>query len=205
MKSDYEIVRGQFLDRSYLPYLTLYNDTLSFNNRCVELLCDCEYVNIIPQKDGEVIRIRGCQSYDFDAVKWYNVKKGQKKARKIRSRILTAMLFNKLGFDYGHKYKLVGEYRNSDVDELLFYSANPQVYVLNEENGMRRFLEKYPETWKDSFGIPESKRKSHNLVTFEDYAVLDVTLEKVNRREGTAKSEEEIKKMRELKEKYIKG
>ncbi len=205
MKDDLEVVRGQYFDRGYMPALTLYNDTLSFNNRCIELLSDCEYVNIIAQKDGKAIRIRGCDSCDFDAVKWYNVKRGQKKARKIRSRMLTAMLFSKLGFDYEHKYRLIGEYRDTDVAELYFCLSDPQVFVLDDTGLRRRFVERYPEDWRYSFGIPLSTRKGHKIVTFEDYSVLDVTLKKVDRLAEDAESAEEVEKMRELKERYIKG
>ncbi len=205
MNDDLEIIRGQFFDRTHVPYLTLYNDMLAFNDCCIELLGDCEYVNIIVEKDGKIIRVRGCESCDYDSIRWYKLKRGIKIPRRMRSRMFTAMLFDRLGFDYDHKYRLQGEYSDTDVPELIFYTSNPQVFVLREWDGRQRFVERYPEDWKDSFGIPVSKRKRRRLATFEEYTVLDVKLDKVDQLVEDTVDTEDIEKMNELKEKYIKG
>ena len=205
MNDELEIVRGQYFDRTHVPYLTLYNDILSFNDSCIELMGDCEYVNIIIEKDGKIIRVRGCEISDYDSVRWYKVKRGIKVPRKMRSRMFTAMLFDRLGFDYEHKYRLRGEYSDTDVPELIFYTSDPQVFVLREWDGRQRFVERYPEDWKDSFGIPISKRKRRRIATFEEYTVLDVKLDKVDQLIEDTVDAEDVEKMNELKEKYIKG
>lgn len=200
-----EIVRGDYFYRDDLPYLTLYKDMLSFNNRCVRLLSDPKYVNIIVAKDNKTIHIRGSKSTDFNAVRWYNIKKGVKRSRKIRSRMMTAKLFDKVGFDYGHKYRLRGEYRDDEVPELIFYVDEAQVYVLEEEDGEKRFVQRFKEDWRDSFGIPVSENKGHKINTFEDYVVLDVTLERVEESNSGESDAEMVERLKELKEKYIKG
>lgn len=200
-----EIVRGDYFYRDDLPYLTLYNDMLSFNNRCVSLLSDPKYVNIIVAKDHKTIHIRGSKSTDFNAVRWYNIKKGVKRSRKIRSKMMTAKLFDKVGFDYGHKYRLSGEYRDDDVPELVFYVDEAQVYVLKEENGKKWFVQRFKEEWQDSYGIPVSENKGHKINTFEDYIVLDVTLERVEEMSKGEPDAETVERLKELKEKYIKG
>ena len=136
---------------------------LAFNNCCVKLLKDPRYVNISISRDGSSIHIQGCREYDFNAVRWYNNRSGVKKARKIRSRMTTAMLFERLGFDYDHKYVLKGEYREDEVPKLVFYSDSPQVFILKEDDEHhKRFIERYPDDWKDRFGIPVSEHKDHS-------------------------------------------
>lgn len=203
--TDLEIVRGNYFYRDDLPYLTLYKDLFSFNNRCVSLLSEPEYVNIILSRDGKTIHVRGSKRYDFNAVRWYNVKKGVKKSRKIRSRMLTTLLFNKTKFDYGHKYRLNGEYRADDVPELVFYVDDPQVFVLMEKDGKKWFEERFPADWQGRFGIPVSEVKGHTLNTFEDYKVLDVTLERVTEIKDEGHDAESAERLNELREKYIKG
>ena len=102
------------------------------------------------------------------------------RGRKIRSRMRVAMLFDRLGYDIGHKYRFFGEYRE-DVPELVFSTEDPLMYVLKDIDGMKRFEERYPLGWKDSFGAPASDAQGNRLNTFEEYTVLDVTLEKVGR------------------------
>lgn len=199
-----EIVRGGFFARRGIPHLTIYQDMLSFNNRCVELLGDSEYVNLLVGKADNYIHVRGCRSNDFNAVKWYEVKKGRKMARKIKSRMMIAMLFDRLGYDIGHKYRLIGEYRE-EVPELVFDTSDPLVYVLKDIDGIRRFEQKYPKDWKDSFGIPLSGQKGYCIKTFEDYTVLDVTLERVDPINEDLADKEAVERMQELKEKYIRG
>ena len=201
---DLEIVRGGFFNRRGIPYLTIYQDMLSFNNICVELLGDSQYVNILVGRSDKSIHIRGCRRDDFNAVKWYDEKKGRKMARKIKSRMMIAMLFDELGYDIGHKYRLIGQYRY-DVPELVFDTSDPLVYVLRDFEGMRRFEQKYPQDWKESFGIPLSGQEGHKIKTFEDYTILDVTLEKVDPVNEDLLDEEAIERLQELKEKYIKG
>ena len=199
-----EIVRGSYYQRRGIPFLALYDDVLVFNNRCVELLVS-EYVIIIVDRDDMSIRVRESRSSDFNAVRWYDIKKGRKMPRKIKSRMMTAMLFDKLGYDPGHRYKLFGIYRDEDEPEIVFSTSDPQIHVLGENEGRKRFVPKYPEEWKDSFGIPLSGYEGHKIKTFEEYTVLDVTLKKVDRAGDNEIDAEEAKRMRELKEKYIRG
>lgn len=199
--NDLQIVRGNFFNRDDLPRLTLVNDMLSFNNKCVELL-DAEYVNIIVSEENKTIQIRKSRKYDFDSVKWFNVRKGKKRARKIRSPIFTAKFFNDLGFDYDHKYRLNGELRKDEVEELIFYADNPQTFVFDKTSG--KYVARYPENWADSFGIPVSEHSDHKFHTFEDYVVLDITLEKVSKSTGEEQDEKTAARMNELTEKYVK-
>ena len=199
-----EVVRGSYYQRRGIPFLALYDDTLMFNNRCIELL-DCEYALLIVDRNNMSIRVRGSRSSDFNAVRWYDIKHGQKVARKIRSRMMTALLFDELGYDCGHRYKLFGVFRDEEVPELVFDTSDPQVYVMTERAGRKRFVPRYPEEWRDSFGIPLSGYEGHNIKTFEEYTVLDVTLESVDRAGSSDIDGEELKRMRELKEKYIRG
>ena len=201
--NDIQIVHGSFFFNDDVPKLTLYNDMLAFNNCCIKLLHDSQYVNILVSRDGRTIYIRGCRRYDFNAVRWYNLKAGAKKARKIRSRMLTAMLFDRLGFDFDHKYVLRGEYREVDVPELVFYSDSPQIFIVQEDDeDHKHFIERYSEDWRDNFGIPISEHNDHKLHTFEEYVVLDVSLERAVKVETA--DDEEVARLRELKEKYVK-
>ena len=203
-ENDLQIIRGNYFYRDDVPKLTLYDDMLIFNNCCVNLLKEPQYVNILVSNDGSAIHIRGCRKYDFNSVKWYNLKGGQKRARRIRSRMLTAMLFERIGYDYDHKYVLSGEYRENDVPELVFYSDNPQVFIIStDDENHKRFKERYPKEWRESFGIPVSQHEDHKLRTFEEYVVMDVTLEKVVKVEDRD-SDEEAERLKELKEKYVK-
>ena len=199
--TDLEIVRGQYFNRDNIPRLTLSNDILSFNNTCVDLF-DPEYVNILVSRKNKTVQIRKSTPYDPNSVRWFNLKKGEKKARKIKSRMLTAMLFEDLGFDYDHKYRLDGEYRTGNVNELIFYADNPQIFVLEEVEGKARYVKKYQDDWRDSYGIPVREHEDHKLHNFEDYTVLDITLEKVTDADESPDSEEAAR-MRELTSKYV--
>ncbi|MBR5361247.1 MAG: hypothetical protein IK123_10195, partial [Lachnospiraceae bacterium] len=151
----------------------------------------------------KTIQIRKSTRYDFHSVKWYNVKKGRKHSRKIKSRMFTALFFNELGFDFDHKYRLNGELREADVKELVFFADDPQVFVLEENNEKKRFEARYPKDWQESFGIPVSDHEDHKLHTFENYTVLDILLEKVSEVEGTD-DEEDAVRLSELTNKYVK-
>lgn len=200
---DLEMVRGAYFNRRGVPMLTIYQDVLAFNNPCVELLGDCEYVNLFVEREDHNIHVRGCGEYDFNAIKWYDIRKGKKCSRKIKSRMMVAMLFDRLGYDIGHKYRLIGWYRE-DVPEIIFDATDPLVYVVRDMDGKRRFEQKYPEDWRNSFGIPASGCITHKINLFEEYAVLDVTLEKVEKIVPDH-DDESVERMQELKEKYIKG
>ncbi len=200
MTDDLQIVRGNYFYRDDLPRLTLANDMLSFNNLCVKLL-DVEYVIIVPSKENKTIRIRPSTRYDFNSVRWYNLKKGIKRSRKIKSRIFTAMFFRDMGFDFDHKYVLNGEYRKGEVPELIFYAEDPKVFVLDETAEKKRFEERYQGDWQDSYGIPLKEHEDHKLHTFEEYTVLDITLERVI--EVEEESDEEAERLNELTSKYV--
>ena len=91
------------------------------------------------------------------------------------------------------------------MPELVFNTADPLVYILKDFDGMRRFEERYPLGWKDSFGVPASGIQGHRLNTFEEYTVLDVTLEKVGRVDDDSSDQSGVERLEELKAKYIKG
>ena len=78
MDEDLQILRGNYFYRDDLPRVTMANDTISFNNICVQLL-DAEYVNIIVSRKNKCIQVRKSTRYDFNSVRWYNLKKGRKR------------------------------------------------------------------------------------------------------------------------------
>ncbi len=201
MDEDLQIVRGNYFYRDDLPRVTLANDTICFNNICVQLL-DAEYVNIIVSRKNKYIQVRMSTRYDFNSVRWYNLKKGRKRSRKIKSRMFIALFFDELGYDYDHKYRLNGEYRDGTVPELIFYAENPQVLVLDENAEKKRFKERYQEDWRNSFGIPVREHKDHKLHTFEGYTVLDITLDRITEVEES--QDENTERLSELTNKYVK-
>ena len=202
---DLQIVRGNYFFRDNIPRLTLSNDMLAFNNTCVDLL-DAEYVNILVSGENKTIQIRKSTRYNLNSVRWFNVRRkdGCRRARKIKSRMFTALFFKELGFDFDHKYRLDGEFRSGDVDELIFYADDPQVFVLEENCEKKRFTERYPDSWRDSFGIPVREHEDHKLHNFEGLTVLDITLEKVTTVDGDTDGEEDATRINELTEKYVK-
>ena len=200
--ADLQIVRGQYFYRDHIPRLTLVNDMLSFSNKCVELL-DAEYVNILISSESKTVRIRKCAPYDMNSVRWFNLKKGIRRARKIKSRMLTAQFFNDLGFDYDHKYRLEGEYRTGTVDELIFFADTPEVFVLEKNGEKESYVRKFHDDWRGSYGIPVREHTDHKLHTFENYTVLDITLEKVVNAEDASADPDEVARMNELTSKYI--
>lgn len=202
--ADLEVVRGNYFNRDNIPRLTLVNDLLSFSNICVDLL-DAEYVNILVSRENKTIHIRKSTRYNLNAIRWFNVsrKDGKRRARKVKSPMLTALLFNELGFDFDHKYRLDGELRNGDVKELVFFAGNPQAYVLDENEEKRKYVARFPADWQASFGIPIREHEDHKLHNFEKYTVLDITLEKVTEAEDPADAKEAAR-MSELTNKYIK-
>ncbi len=203
--TDLEVVRGNYFNRDNIPRLTLVNDILSFSNICVDLL-DAEYVNVLVSRENKTVQIRKSTRYNLNSIRWFNVSKktGAKRARKVKSPMLIALLFRELGFDFDHKYRLDGEYRSGDVEELIFYADNPQVFVLDENEEKRKYVTRFPSDWQNSFGIPIREHEDHKLHNFEKYTVLDITLEKVTKVEGTADDREEAARMNELTNKYVK-
>ena len=66
----YQIVKGQLFSRQLEPYMTIWQNCVSFNLPCYTALNKCEFITVYVNKDEHRIMITPSMSKDSDSVRW---------------------------------------------------------------------------------------------------------------------------------------
>lgn len=106
----FEMVRRELFAHTRATQMTIHEDGIQFNQACINALEDAVYIQVMVSREQKRIAIRKCEEDDKDAIRWCTVKSGNRKSRKVTGRKFSDMIFELMGWESGHRYKLLGHH-----------------------------------------------------------------------------------------------
>ena len=120
------------------PQVTIRPDGIQFNNACIRLFENVQYVYIGFDREKKWLIINECERDDIDSQRWCNEKEGKLESRKITGRDYSDRIYKMMGWNKGYYYKVIGELSLQENDEtgepyLLFELSNNHQHALTEK------------------------------------------------------------------------
>lgn len=176
---DFEVVRIEFLSFMREPCFTFCDGKIGVNTACVRRVPEVEYVQILINAEKKKMAVRMSREEDIHSFQWARTRDGKRFPRQVTGRIVFMKVFDLMGWNPDHRYKIVGKFVKAN-DELLFlFNLNDwQIFERTVgEDGKHKASRKpvFPEEWKNQFGIPFSEhKKALQINLFDGYTVFSV-------------------------------
>ena len=108
---DIEIARAEYLSDINEPAISFNNCHFYVNMVCINNMPDVSCVQFLINKTKNQIALLPCSEDERDSFLWKITasKKGRQKPRHISAPILSALLFEYMGWDINYRYKILGK------------------------------------------------------------------------------------------------
>lgn len=189
----FQVVRREFFAHMYEIAITFKYDSINFNTACINKITDADYIHILVSSNEKKVVVRACDMDAKDAIRWVTIKQKNSKRvpKKIVCRMLSAKIFDLMGWNPDYKYKIQGNVIRTSKEMLLVFDLEEtEVYtpIKVDENGKPlKAIPYFPEGWKTSFGLPvEEHEKALTVNILNGYARMEI----INRRQPKKKTKE---------------
>lgn len=178
---DIDVVRAEYAPDSNEPTISFNNCQLYVNMACIKKLPEIDYVQILINKTKNQLALLPCQGDERDALLWrtINSKNGKRQPKHITAHILSAMLFEYMGWDMRCRYRLMGKIKISRGIPLIVFDLGSYKAIMHgssEEDAVVSNQEYFPSEWKGRFGLPfKEHRKIMEVATFKSYATISIS------------------------------
>ena len=115
-----------FIDRS-TPTLTITQKDFKFNQKCMEKLDDCEYIEILYHPVLQIIVVRQSESDNVNAVCW---KEFDKNILRFPSKVLSGAIYDQMDWikEYGFRFRGITKTRGNKK-MMVFFLDEPQIIL----------------------------------------------------------------------------
>ena len=176
----FQVVRGELVCDRQEPTISFNNNQFYVNTVCIKKLPETDYVQILINKNQNILAIRPCDEDDRDAFLWRTIsrKTGKRQPKHITARIFTAMLFEHMGWNNHNRYRLIGKLKEAHgikifVFDLTSYKAFSK--TTDSETNRIAKIAILPYEWQGQFGLSvEEHDRSLEVTTFKNFAVIDI-------------------------------
>lgn len=177
---DYQVVRTEFISQRQEPALTFKDMQFFVNQACLKRFPDVDAVHMLVQSESKTLVLLPCDKDAPHAFAWcHTTSKGRRVSRQVTCKILSAKIFDLMGWNAENRYKVLGKIvHDESMRMLLFDLTGAEVYqrVYTDESTSELSRQaRYPEDWRDQFGPAyEEHRQLLQFKLIEEYAMYTI-------------------------------
>ncbi len=178
--SGFQFVRTEFFAHIHEPSFTFNDGKVGVNTAAVRKLPDCEYIQILINKETHMMVIKPCDEYDLFSFQWGHIKKGKRFPRQVTARLFFIKVCDLMGWNPQHRYKILGKLCKANGQFIIAFNLNDfSTYERTITMDGKRKVSRtpvLPPEWKDQFGVPyEEHKKALQINMFDGYALFSLT------------------------------
>lgn len=188
---DLDVVRAEYVPDSNDPTISFNNCQLYVNMACIKQFPEIDYVQILINKTKNQLGLLPCNEDERDALLWrtINRKSGKRQPKHMTAHILSAMLFEYMGWDMRCRYSLMGKIKISRGIPLIAFDLGAykaHIHSSSEDDTAVSNQGYFPSDWKGRFGLPfKEHQKIMEVATFKSYATISISDNNCNISEET--------------------
>ena len=173
----YQIARGEFFPHLAEPSITFDRYRIYMNTACIRKAPDVEFVQVMVHAAAHKIALHLCDEDEKDAFAWCTPRR---RPRKVRCPVFFAMIMELMNWDPQYRYRILGEMTTNGTMQLFVFDLSSAVaYPILQKtdlSGKRTVCTpRYPEEWKNQFGLPvEKHRQRYQINIFDQFVVFSV-------------------------------
>lgn len=169
-----DVVSAEYIPDMNQPTISFNKCRLNVNMACINRFPETDYVQFLLNKTKNQLALLPCQEDERDAIRWLTInrKSGKRQPRYATAHILSAMLFEYMGWDIQRRYSLVGKIKISRGVKLLVFDLGSQ----NKDCKSKLSQEHFSNDWNGHFGTPfKEHERIMEVTTFKSYATISIT------------------------------
>ncbi|MCR4719787.1 MAG: hypothetical protein K5768_09185 [Firmicutes bacterium] len=177
----FQVVRREFFAHMREPSVCFNNYKFYVNAACLAKFPNCQYAQVLINRNNKILALRPCPDEARDAFKWCNIseKDGKRKPRQITCKLFFAKIFSLMEWDTNHRYKILGNIIHSNDEYLLAFDlTSTEVYQRTSPEGEKHKTARvpvFPAEWQDQFGLPFAEhQKAMKINIVDSYAVYSI-------------------------------
>ena len=181
------MVRQEFFAHVNEPAVTFNKYKFYGNAACLRRFPTTDFVQVLINRERKLLVLRPCREEERDAFPWRT--QSSKKPKQATCRLFFAKVFEWMGWDPAHRYRLLGKVVQAAGERLLVFDMTAtEIYQRVGKDGEKPKTSRsplFPAEWKNQFGLPYSEhQKSLRVNLLDGYAIYGLV-------EGQAHSETE--------------
>ena len=115
-----------------------------------------------------------------DSFAWCSISKGKRKPKQVTCKLFFAKIFEMMGWNPQHRYKLLGKLIQANGSSLIAFDLTAtEVYQRTLVEGKKPRASRtpvFPAEWKTQFGLPfYAHQQSLQVNIFEGYAIYAIS------------------------------
>ncbi len=177
----FQVVRREFFAHTKEPSLTFNDCKIYVNAACLNRLSHVRFVQVLINRNTQVLAIRPCNESDRDSFQWCSGGDGGKKIKpkQVSCKIFFAKLFAMMDWDIDNRYKLLGKIIHSNDEYLIVFDLkSTEVYKRITAEGQKpkkTRIPVFPTCDTNQFGMDYNDHKRSTQVNiFDGYAVYQI-------------------------------
>lgn len=170
----YQVVRQEFFAHVNEPAVTFNNYKFYGNAACLRRFPTTDFVQVLINRERKLLVLRPCREEERDAFPWRT--QSSKKPKQATCRLFFAKVFEWMGWDPAHRYRLLGKVVQAAGERLLVFDMTAtEIYQRVGKDGEKPKTSRsplFPAEWKNQFGLPYSEhQKSLRVNLLDGYAI----------------------------------
>jgi len=176
---DFQVVRREFFAHLHEPSICFNNRKFYVNSACLQKLLDVDHVQVLINQETKILALLPCPEETRDSFTWCSMSKGKRKPKQVTCTLFFAKIFELMGWDPVHRYKILGKMiRANGVTMLVFDLTATEVYQRTAVEGAKLKTSRtpvFPAEWQNQFGLPlHEHRKTMQINIFDGYAIYAI-------------------------------
>lgn len=195
----FQVARDDYFSSSrFKPTVSIKGNQVTFNSACFKAMEGVEYIQILINPEDKQMVILPSKKYDKDALQWNRIDKhGKLVSKNLTGKFFAAKLFDMMGWNQIHRYKVEGLYQELEGGTFILYFDLSDYQTFVREPEKTEMVEKevtkadgtvtkvmtevkkrvtrqfFPENWRDSFGLPFEEHRASEKLDLEKFYVLE--------------------------------
>lgn len=175
----FEVVRREFFAHTFEPSVTFNNCKFYVNSACLNKFPGTNYVQVLINRKTQIMALRPCEEGMKDSFAWCSASRGKRKPKQTTCKLFFAKVFDMMGWNPHHRYKLLGHLIHAKGEYLIAFDMTAtEVYERTITEGAAPKKSRtpvYPLSWQNQFGVPYNEhRQSMQINIFDGYAIYAI-------------------------------
>ena len=176
----FQVVRREFFAHTREPSIIFNDGKISVNTACVRRLPDVEYVQILINREKQMLAIKPCGELDLFSFLWGTTKAGKRYPRAVTGKLFFMKVCDMMNWNPDYRYKILGRLCRANGENLFVFdlkSSETYERSVADEDGKRKTsrIPVFPLQWKDQFGIPfEEQHQALQINMFDGFTLFSL-------------------------------
>lgn len=173
----HQVVPAEYFAHRYEPSITFNRCRITLNTACLRRFPDYNYILIMINPDDKQVIVKPIPEDVKDSFVW---RTKSNKPKQIACDVFFGMVFDLMKWNPNYRYKLLGKLIKTGEGYIFLFNLSSyefyeREYVEGEAKPKTSRIAKFPEEWKNRFGLSvEEHKKQLQSIVISDFTIYSL-------------------------------